>query len=153
MQAKEPGLRARGSSVALAIKRMKPVVAVPTRPEMANLCMRLCIVLVSLLISSGCYHYRFRHAPAAGASGEAGRTVTYEIRSATYLNGFVGTGEVDVGKYCPDPVHTELRVRASDVLLSVVTLLIYTPHTLYVTCPRDAAVTHGGGAAARPAGA
>jgi len=105
--------------------------------------MRLCIVLVGLLFSSSCYHYRFRHGPAAGTGGEAGRTVTYEIRSATYLNGFVGTGEVAVDKYCPDPIHTELRVRASDVLLSLVTLLIYTPHTLYVTCPRDAAVTEG----------
>jgi hypothetical protein len=110
------------------------------------------IVLVGLLSSSGCYHYRFRHAPAAGTSGEAGQTVTYEIRAATYLNGFVGTGEVDVGKYCPAPLHTELRVRASDVLLSLATLLIYTPHTLYVTCPRDAAVTHGSEPAIRPAG-
>jgi hypothetical protein len=108
--------------------------------DVADLCMRLCLVLAGLLLSSSCYHYRFRHGPAAG-TGEAGRTVTYEIRSATYLNGFVGTGEVDVGKYCPDPVHTELRVRASDVLLSLATLLIYTPHTLYVTCPRDAAAT------------
>lgn len=117
---------------------------------MADLCMRLLVVLVGLLLSSGCYHYRFRHGPPAGR--EAGPTVTHVIRSATYLNGFVGTGAIDVGKYCPAPVHTELRVRASDVLLSVVTLLIYTPHTLYVTCPRDAAVTHGDAPAARSAG-
>jgi hypothetical protein len=36
--------------------------------------------------------------------------------------------------YCDQPVRTELRVTAVDVLLSLVTVLIYTPHTLYVTC-------------------
>ena len=50
----------------------------------------------------------------------------------------IGTGKIDVTRYCPDPIRTELQVRATDVLLSMVTLLVYTPHTLYVTCP----VTH-----------
>lgn len=83
------------------------------------------------LASSGCYHFAFEQErrPTPGA-----RLVTYEERQPTYLNGFVGTGRVDTAKYCADPVKTELRVTAVDVLLSVATLLIYTPHTLSVTC-------------------
>ena len=36
-----------------------------------------------------------------------------------------------------DPVRTERRNYGVDVLLSVGTLLIYTPHTLYVTCDAE----------------
>lgn len=42
---------------------------------------------------------------------------------------------VDTTKYCTQPVRTQLKVTATDVLISVATLLIYTPHTPYVTCP------------------
>ena len=100
--------------------------------------------------SAGCYHYSFEHEGAAapgrgagaGASGhgvsrgeQARGEVTFKERRPTYLNGFIGTGRVDTTKYCDAPVRTELRVTAIDVALSVGTLLIYTPHTLYVTCP------------------
>jgi len=65
------------------------------------------------------------------------------VRKPTWLNGFVGTGRVVTAKYCEDPVRTELQVRATDVLISIATLLIYIPHTLYVTCgvPLDDART------------
>jgi hypothetical protein len=90
------------------------------------------LVLAIGLVASGCYHYSFeQRAPAPGE-----QLVRYRERRPTYLNGFVGAGEVDTAKYCADPVRTELRVRASDVLISIATLLIYTPHTLYVTCAR-----------------
>jgi hypothetical protein len=86
--------------------------------------------LVFLLGLSACYHYSFdQRQPPGGA-----QLVTRHVRTATYLNGLVGTGEVDTTKFCAEPVRTELRVRASDVALSILTLLIYTPHTLYVTC-------------------
>jgi hypothetical protein len=81
--------------------------------------------------TSGCYHFRFEQ--QAPPPPEA-RLVTYEERVPTYLNGFLGTGTVDTTRYCARPVRTELRVSALDVLLSVGTLLIYTPHTLSVTC-------------------
>jgi len=82
-----------------------------------------------LVLLAGCYHYSFEQHPTTQP------TVTYKVRSPTYLNGFVDTGRVDTRALCAQPVRTELRVTATDVLLSAVTLLIYTPHTLYVTCP------------------
>lgn len=87
------------------------------------------IRLAPLLLLAGCYHYRFVHAePVADV-------VVHRERVPTYLNGFVGTGTVDTAKHCADPVTTELRVTGVDVLISLGTLLIYTPHTLNVTCP------------------
>ncbi|HEU4409912.1 MAG TPA: hypothetical protein VFS43_31955 [Polyangiaceae bacterium] len=84
----------------------------------------------ALLFSSGCYHYSFEHQAAAPSA----RQVVHKERRPTYLNGFVGTGTIDATRYCERPLRTELRVTAVDVALSVATLLIYTPHTLYVTC-------------------
>jgi hypothetical protein len=80
---------------------------------------------------SGCYHYTFQQ---TDPRDRLGPTLRHEIRTPTYLNGFVGNGSVDTKRYCDAPVRTELRVTAVDVLLSVATLLVYTPHTLYVTC-------------------
>jgi len=91
--------------------------------------MKLLRALVILSLA-GCYHYTFQEAAAP-----PGRTVTYVSRQPTYLNGFVGNGRVDTRRFCERPVKTELKVTAADVALSAVTLLIYTPHTLYVTCP------------------
>lgn len=86
-------------------------------------------VLVAAALAGGCYHYAFEHRAADGP------TVVHSKRAATYLNGLVGTGRMDPHRYCDDPIRTELRVTATDVLLSIATLLVYTPHTLYVTCP------------------
>lgn len=92
--------------------------------------MRVAPVVVAAALVSGCYHYAFEQRPPA--AGEA--LQRHAIRVPTWLNGLVGTGRVDTAQYCARPVRTELEVRATDVLLSIVTLLIYTPHTLYVTC-------------------
>lgn len=81
-------------------------------------------------LGAGCYHYTFVHETTPGYA-----TRTYKIRRATYLNGFVGNGRVDTSAYCDDPIKTELRVTAGDVIIGALTLLIVTPHTLYVTCP------------------
>lgn len=92
-----------------------------------------CLVLV-LVLGAGCYRYSFeQRAPAVGEA-----VVVHEVRAPTYLNGFVGVGRVDATKYCAEPLRTQLKVTATDVLLSIATLLIYTPHTLYVTCPAGA---------------
>lgn len=93
-------------------------------------------LVASIAASAGCYHYSFEHAPERGDPDRPApvRTVTYDEHVPTYLNGFVGTGTIDTRAYCEEPVRTELRVTALDVLASVGTLLIYTPHTLYVTC-------------------
>lgn len=90
---------------------------------------QIAAVLVAAALA-GCYHYTFEERPANGP------TITYRERRPTWFNGFVGNGRVDTSKYCAHPVKTELRVTASDVALGVGTLLIYTPHTLFVTCER-----------------
>jgi hypothetical protein len=86
---------------------------------------------VTASLATGCYHFTFEERPRAPSDA----TVVHEVRRPTYLNGFVGNGRVDTSRFCEDPVRTELRVTATDVVVSVGTLLIYTPHTLYVTCP------------------
>lgn len=92
--------------------------------------MRALALALAIGLGAGCYHYTFETAAAPGYA-----TRTYRVRRATYLNGFVGNGRVDTEAYCDDPIRTELRVTAADVAISALTLLIVTPHTLYVTCP------------------
>jgi hypothetical protein len=87
-------------------------------------------------LASGCYHFSFEQRAAPPASPA---TTVYTERVPTYVNGFVGTGTVETTRYCEHPIRTELRVTATDVLLSMATLLIYTPHTLSVTCPAPVA--------------
>lgn len=85
---------------------------------------------VVLVTGTSCYHYAFEQRRPDPES----RLVTHVERRPTYLNGFVGTGTVETVQFCDAPVRTELRVTAIDVLLSLATLLVYTPHTLTVTC-------------------
>ncbi len=99
---------------------------------------------LSIACLTGCYHYTFEHRPESVTLTSAGgivateqkRTVTYERSVPTYLNGFVGNGRIDTSELCDNPIRTELRVTPADVAVSAATLLIYTPHTLYVTCER-----------------
>jgi hypothetical protein len=90
-----------------------------------------CALAAAATLASGCYHFSFEQRAPAPATP----TVVYTERVPTWVNGFVGTGTVQATRYCERPIRTELRVTAADVLLSMVTLLIYTPHTLSVTCP------------------
>ena len=107
--------------------------------------MRRVLVSLAMLALCGCYHFSFeQRAPTSttfltSSDGSITarpppRVVTYERTVPTYFNGFVGTGRVDTSQFCDQPVRTELRVDARDVLTSMFTLLIYTPHTLSVTC-------------------
>jgi hypothetical protein len=92
-----------------------------------------CAILATALGYPGCYHFAFDLAPPD--TGAASETVSYVSRPPTYVNGFFGTGKVDTKAYCAHPLRTELHVSATDVLISIATLLIYTPHTLTVVCP------------------
>jgi hypothetical protein len=94
--------------------------------------MRLVAPVATLLALAGCYHYGFRQ------DTETAATVTYVEHPPTFVNGFIGTGWVDARAHCERPIRTELYVGATDVLVSVVTLFIYTPHTLEVVCPAPA---------------
>lgn len=110
--------------------------------------MRRVSMLACLLALTGCYHFSFEQRPPTSTTFVTStdgsilarpprappRLVTYERTVPTYFNGFVGTGRIDTSQFCDEPVRTELRVNARDVLASVFTLLTYTPHTLYVTC-------------------
>jgi hypothetical protein len=86
--------------------------------------------VLALPALGGCYHFAFQQEPATNRP-----TVTYTEHPATFVNGFIGTGVVYAGSYCPHPVRTELHVSAGDVLIAMATLLVYTPHTLEVVCP------------------
>lgn len=90
-------------------------------------------LLLVLGLQAGCYRYSFEQR----SPRQPGQAITHVARRATYLNGLIGRGVLDTRKYCAAPVRTELRVTAMDVLLSAATLLIYTPHTMYVTCAID----------------
>ena len=92
------------------------------------------IALALLALGAGCYHYTFVDSDAVAAT-PARYVRIYKVRRATYLNGFVGNGRIDTSAYCAQPLATELRVTAADVAIGALTLLIVTPHTLYVTCP------------------
>lgn len=89
-----------------------------------------------LLLTTGCYHFAFEQAAADVAPNVP--TITYTEHPPTFVNGFVGTGRIDVHRYCERPIRTALHVSATDVLVSMATLLIYTPHTLEVVCPAPA---------------
>lgn len=96
--------------------------------------MRTACLGLMLALCASCYRYSFeQRAPAAGEA-----VVVHKVRAPTYLNGLVGVGRVDTKSYCAEPLRTQLKVTATDVVLSIATLLIYTPHTLYVTCPAGA---------------
>jgi hypothetical protein len=82
--------------------------------------------------------YRYSHELRAPAPGE--QLVTFSEHEGTWFNGFVGTGRFDAAKYCRSPVRTGLEVSAIDVIVSIATLLIYTPHTMSVTCARAEAL-------------
>src|ERR1041384_2016697 len=85
--------------------------------------MRWASLASAVVLAGGCYHYTFeQRQPAPG-----GALIRPEQRVPTWLNGLVGTGRIDTTQYCAQPVRTELQVRATDVLLSLVTLLINTP--------------------------
>ena len=91
---------------------------------------RVSALLLVLPALGGCYRFAFQQEPDTSRP-----TVTYTNHPATFVNGFIGTGVIDAHSYCPNPIRTELHVSATDVLVSIATLLIYTPHTLDVVCP------------------
>jgi hypothetical protein len=107
--------------------------------------MRRVFVSLAMLALSGCYQFSLEHrAPTSttfltSSDGSIvarppSRLVTYERTVPSYFNGIGGTARIDTSRFCDQPVRTEVRVNTRDVLASMLTLLTYTPHTLYVTC-------------------
>jgi hypothetical protein len=107
-------------------------------------CAKVVLCTLFATASAGCYHYTFEFrrpplsaglAPVPGVAAYDPNVIVYTERVHTWVNGFVGNGRLDVRMFCRNPIRAELKVTATDVLISAATLLIYTPHTLTVTCP------------------
>lgn len=96
------------------------------------------LAAAALLPLAGCYHYSFVQRPRAFVAGPIATgqrtTITFSRQVNTYLAGLVGKGHIDTSIYCRRPLKTELRTTGKDAALSAVTLLVYTPKTLVVTC-------------------
>jgi hypothetical protein len=98
-----------------------------------------CCAVVWLALTAGCYKATFYRDPQM-TSG-----VAHEEWTDFFLFGLVGNEVVDVEKYCPANSVAMVRTGANlgTGLVGVVTLGIYTPHKVYVTC---AAATQAHGA-------
>lgn len=105
----------------------------------------LCLAVASLA-SSGCYRATFVD-PRAYAGDE------HEEWTDFYVFGLVNTEEIDVRSFCQGPVA---RVRtgsnAGTTVVSLLTIGIYTPRKVYVTCAsgREVAVQAKPETEARP---
>jgi Bor protein len=86
---------------------------------------------------SGCYKATFiRDAGVVG--GEE-----HDQWSTFFLFGLIGTEEVDVKEFCPDGDAAVVRTGANfgTSLVSAVTVGIYTPRKVYVTCAKAGAAS------------
>jgi len=90
----------------------------------------LALALATLSSTAGCYKATFVEDPSA-----AKREPTHEEWSNHYVFGLVGDKEYDTRQWCPDGVsmaRTGGNVGTS--ALTIVTLGIYAPRKVYVTC-------------------
>jgi hypothetical protein len=103
--------------------RGKPGRALPRFAVLASLCL------------SGCYKASFVDPNAVPGA-------RHEEWTSFFLYGLVGNEERQIREYCQGPV-AELRTGANvgTAVVSVVTLGIYTPRKVYVTCAKPGAGT------------
>ena len=90
--------------------------------------------LLTALALPGCFKATFtdaRHPEPAETS------VAYR---SYFLAGAVGSGDVDVRDYCRSGVARQVRTESSfgTMLISVLTVGIYTPRVVTITCAREA---------------
>ena len=83
-----------------------------------------------LALTAGCYKATFYRDPQV-TSGDR-----HEEWTHFYLFGLVGSEVIDVRRYCPPDSVAVVRTgaNAGTGIISVITLGIYTPHKVYVTC-------------------
>jgi hypothetical protein len=102
-----------------------------------------CCAVACLAMTAGCYKATFYRDPQL-TSGDQ-----HEEWTNFYLFGLVGTETIDVGRYCPPNSVAMVRTgaNAGTGFVSIITLGIYTPHKVYVTCaaPARAEETRGAG--------
>lgn len=100
----------------------------PVRPRAQRRPGRLLLGALALALLSGC-HATFRD-PKVPAGKE------HAAWSKFYLGGLVGHARIDIRDYCPSGrVHeVETAEDFKTVLLTVLTLGIYAPRRVYITC-------------------
>ena len=94
-----------------------------------------CSTVLALLLLVGCYKATFYQNPNAVAGAR------HERWSAFFIYGLVGSQHFDVRDFCGQDAVAEVRTGANFAtgLVSIVTIGIYTPHKVYITC----AAKHG----------
>jgi hypothetical protein len=102
--------------------------------------------LACLALTAGCYKATFYRDPQV-TSGDR-----HEEWTNFYVFGLVGSEVIDVRRYCPPNAVATVRTGGNlgTGVVSVITLGIYTPHKVYVTCaaPAHAACTSNAGSVA-----
>ena len=91
---------------------------------------RMALALVLLLVTTGCY----KHTYSVGQGAPAGEVV-YEEWQQKWLAGLIGHTNLDVAEECPSgnaSIHDEQTFLNG--LVSVLTVGIYTPTTVRITC-------------------
>jgi hypothetical protein len=91
---------------------------------------RYCVPLFGLLLLSSCYKATFYQSPNALAGAR------HERWSAFFILGLVGSEQFDVRDFCGQGAVAEVRTGGNFAtgLVSALTIGIYTPHKVYVTC-------------------
>lgn len=89
------------------------------------------LLLAATLASTGCYRATF-YRDASVSKGE-----THDEWTNFYVFGLVGDERVDVRPFCPGGEVAAVQTGGNFAtgLVSVVTIGIYTPRKVYVTCP------------------
>ena len=89
-------------------------------------------LLVTAATSTGCYKATFVEEPAL-----AKRQPTHEEWADHYVFGLVGDKEYDVNEWCPGGAGVvKTGGNAGTTALTIVTLGVYAPRKVYVTCDR-----------------
>jgi hypothetical protein len=85
---------------------------------------------LALLLLAGCYKATFYQNPSAVAGAR------HERWSDFFIYGLVGSEHFDVRDFCGQDAVAEIRTGANFAtgLVSLVTIGIYTPHKVYITC-------------------
>jgi hypothetical protein len=87
------------------------------------------IAVGALAMLAGCYNVTYI------AKSRPPSAVIHEQKLTFFIAGLVGTEEIQAGQLCPSgvaKVHTKNTF--VDILLTVVTLTIYSPRTAEITC-------------------
>ncbi|HEY3668663.1 MAG TPA: hypothetical protein VGL19_21850 [Polyangiaceae bacterium] len=96
---------------------------------------KLTLAIAALLSLNGCYAATFYRDPTVHKGEE------HEQWTNFYVFGLVGSEDLDVHQFCPqgDPALVKTGGNFATGLLSVVTIGIYTPRKVYVTCAASGA--------------